>query len=133
MDMSVLKNIGNVDVCELCGFNFCIVSNNIQSFQDKYILKQDHLLKYHFKEKLSEVFLTKSSYRFATFPYFCPNIKCGFFISNEETFRQHYAGMVNFILSSVHARAGGISLHIALYSDKVLSNKTHKTFPKSKS
>ena len=61
--------------CELCGFE--------PKTKNKYREKQDHMLRNHFMERMSEVFPTWNNFN-------CPSSDCVFIGKDKQSIMRHY-------------------------------------------
>jgi len=68
--------------CEICGF--------VPYTKNKYREKQDHLAKFHFKERIDQVLPTSR-------PYVCPDIKCDYLGKDKQDILRHYTGKHNIL------------------------------------
>ena len=74
--------------CEICGF--------VPYTKNKYREKQDHLAKFHFKERIDAVMPT-------TRPYACPDIECNYLGKDKQDVLRHYTGKHNILKMWVDA------------------------------
>ena len=68
--------------CEICGF--------VPYTKNKYREKQDHLAKFHFKERIDAVMPT-------TRPYACPDLECNYLGKDKQDVLRHYTGKHNIL------------------------------------
>ena len=68
--------------CEICGF--------VPYTKNKYREKQDHLAKFHFKERIDAVMPT-------TRPYACPDCDCNYLGKDKQDVLRHYTGKHNIL------------------------------------
>merc|ERR1719334_3017259 len=68
--------------CEICGF--------VPYTKNKYREKQDHLAKFHFKERIDEVLPTSR-------PYICPDVDCTYLGKDKQDILRHYTGKHNIL------------------------------------
>eukprot|EP00090_Calanus_glacialis_P045788 TRINITY_DN8723_c0_g1_i3.p1 TRINITY_DN8723_c0_g1~~TRINITY_DN8723_c0_g1_i3.p1 ORF type:complete len:711 (-),score=171.69 TRINITY_DN8723_c0_g1_i3:148-2280(-) len=68
--------------CELCGF--------VPYTKNKYREKQDHLAKFHFKERIEAVLPTSR-------PYSCPDTDCEYLGKDKQDILRHYTGKHNIL------------------------------------
>ena len=74
--------------CEICGF--------VPYTKNKYREKQDHLAKFHFKERIDAVMPT-------TRPYACPDSDCNYLGKDKQDVLRHYTGKHNILKMWVDA------------------------------
>ena len=74
--------------CEICGF--------VPYTKNKYREKQDHLAKFHFKERIDAVMPT-------TRPYSCPDFNCNYLGKDKQDVLRHYTGKHNILKMWVDA------------------------------
>ena len=74
--------------CEICGF--------VPYTKNKYREKQDHLAKFHFKERIDAVMPT-------TRPYACPDPDCNYLGKDKQDVLRHYTGKHNILKMWVDA------------------------------
>ena len=74
--------------CEICGF--------VPYTKNKYREKQDHLAKFHFKERIDAVMPT-------TRPYACPDPECSYLGKDKQDVLRHYTGKHNILKMWVDA------------------------------
>ena len=74
--------------CELCGF--------VPYTKNKYREKQDHLAKFHFKERIEAVLPTSR-------PYSCPDPGCEYLGKDKQDILRHYTGKHNILKMWVDA------------------------------
>ena len=72
----------NRNECELCGF--------VPYTKNKYREKQDHLAKFHFKERIDAVLPTGR-------PYACPADECEYLGKDKQDILRHYTGKHNIL------------------------------------
>lgn len=68
--------------CEICGF--------VPYTKNKYREKQDHLAKFHFKERIDLVLPTSR-------PYLCPDADCSYLGKDKQDILRHYTGKHNIL------------------------------------